>query len=85
MSRSGTNHHGSGGRNYRLNWDFARLGRATFGEWTVFSIVWGGEERWCVSRKGHQVRRRYGNYEGYLRLKTMDAAMRWVERKLRLR
>jgi hypothetical protein len=85
MSRSGGNS-GKGGRNYRVNWTHEPASsRFTFGDWIVFHIVWGGEERWCVSHKGHQVQRRYGAFEGYMRLKSSDAAMRWVEKRLRER
>ena len=83
MSRSGGNS-GKGGRNYRLNWRGADAsGRHTFGQWTIFHIVWGGEQRWCILHNGVQVQRRYGNFVGYLRLKTEDSAKRWVEKRVR--
>jgi hypothetical protein len=49
-----------------------------FGEWVVVPLALHPEQ-WGVFRRGVQVRR-HGEYEGDLRLKSAQHAMRWVER-----
>lgn len=80
LSRTGSNGGGKGGRNYRLNWMISG-DKITFGEWVVESAQWG----FVVWHKGVMLRRRHGNYEGTLVLKTQEHAKRWVEKRVRAR
>lgn len=84
LSRTGSNGGGKGGRNYRLNWMISG-DKITFGEWVVESAKWGDEIRFVVWHKGVMLRRRHGNYEGTLFLKTQEHAKRWVEKRVRAR
>lgn len=73
----------SGGRSYRLNWTDVSPTRATFGDWSVNGDEYAGSRHpFTVYFKDVKQLRAHGLYTGYQRFTSMDAAKRWVERRL---
>jgi hypothetical protein len=82
MSHSGQNGGGKGGRNYHLNWTDTPEG-AEFGDYRIYKAWSGTAFPFGIMFKGEPLLQQHGNFMGYCRLKTIENAKRWVEKRLR--
>lgn len=73
----------SGGKSNRLNWTDHNDRRASFGDWHIDGMEYvGSRHPFVVYFKGKAVIRMHGHNTGYQRFATLEAAKRWVERRL---
>ena len=80
MSRTGSGK--LGGRSYRLNWTDRSPEYAAFSDYAIDGAEYcGSRQPFLVLFRGKPLQRAHGNFTGYRRFASMEAAKRWVERR----